>query len=468
MRMKKRSRLGFTLVELIVVIAILAILAGVAIPVYSGYIKKANEAADQQLLAAANSAFAAACLENGVNVRNLTGASLSVVAKKITGISNLQGLDSATFTASHGNSGFAMLGASPVMIDKSTDINNSFLRYFGDNVNTELKYYTSSADFEFKNGAFHGKGTAFGGATLMSKTHEDGVTTYTFELDGEEVVYTISDEAVEAVNNSTFGTDMTMGDLMGEVDSVIGAAIGALSHLPEQEEGESDEDYAERLEQAKQDFADGMKTTLQNYGVLALAGLDPDQTYTYEEMGNSLVLLAANITTATTDLKDGVKAVIDSGNVLSVASTISSDPMGTVAKVAAIYGVMTGLANSDVGKTSTIEITDHNPETGEDVTRTLTIYDYYQECSADLSNATRGSEGLMKVLNMMDTVIDSEAMTAYMTAPEGGVSQLDKDLDGYIGAMSVIAGNTGTLSDTAISEGFDSTYILSVLNTLFG
>ena len=36
---------GFTLVELIVVIAILAILAGVAIPAYSGYITKAKDAA---------------------------------------------------------------------------------------------------------------------------------------------------------------------------------------------------------------------------------------------------------------------------------------------------------------------------------------------------------------------------------------------------------------------------------------
>ena len=36
---------GFTLVELIVVIAILGILAGVAIPAYSGYLKKANDAA---------------------------------------------------------------------------------------------------------------------------------------------------------------------------------------------------------------------------------------------------------------------------------------------------------------------------------------------------------------------------------------------------------------------------------------
>lgn len=40
---------GFTLVELIVVIAILGILAGVGTVGYSGYIKKANMAADQQL-----------------------------------------------------------------------------------------------------------------------------------------------------------------------------------------------------------------------------------------------------------------------------------------------------------------------------------------------------------------------------------------------------------------------------------
>ena len=59
---------GFTLVELIVVIAILAILAGVAVPVYSGYITKANEAADYTLLDSVKTAAVFAATEQDPTV----------------------------------------------------------------------------------------------------------------------------------------------------------------------------------------------------------------------------------------------------------------------------------------------------------------------------------------------------------------------------------------------------------------
>ena len=68
---KTAKREGFTLVELIVVIAILGILAGIAIPVYSGYISKANEAKDVQLVAQINTAIAAAAAGNGLDAEDV-------------------------------------------------------------------------------------------------------------------------------------------------------------------------------------------------------------------------------------------------------------------------------------------------------------------------------------------------------------------------------------------------------------
>ena len=63
-----RNNKGFSLVELIVVIAIMAILAAVAIPTFSSFITKAQDSSNVQEIADLTYAAELACMEYGVNV----------------------------------------------------------------------------------------------------------------------------------------------------------------------------------------------------------------------------------------------------------------------------------------------------------------------------------------------------------------------------------------------------------------
>ena len=64
--MKKMNKKGFTITELVIVIAVIAILAGVMIPTFSGIVKKAQISAEQQNVTSAfKDAYAQALLTDG-------------------------------------------------------------------------------------------------------------------------------------------------------------------------------------------------------------------------------------------------------------------------------------------------------------------------------------------------------------------------------------------------------------------
>ena len=77
--MKKLNKKGFTLTEMIVVIAIIGILAGVLIPTITGYIKKAQLSNDQQLAASMTDEIERYCIENNVSQKKLTGTDVRTI-----------------------------------------------------------------------------------------------------------------------------------------------------------------------------------------------------------------------------------------------------------------------------------------------------------------------------------------------------------------------------------------------------
>ena len=74
---KRNNKKGFTIVELVIVIAVIAILAAVLIPTFAGIIKKANLSSDQQAVRNMNLALAADEATNG-KPQNLLEATMNM------------------------------------------------------------------------------------------------------------------------------------------------------------------------------------------------------------------------------------------------------------------------------------------------------------------------------------------------------------------------------------------------------
>ena len=76
--MKKMNKKGFTIVELVIVIAVIAILAAVMIPTFGGIIKRANESAAMQEATATYKALLTETAYNGNLDLQATGVDLYI------------------------------------------------------------------------------------------------------------------------------------------------------------------------------------------------------------------------------------------------------------------------------------------------------------------------------------------------------------------------------------------------------
>lgn len=173
----KRSKAGFTLVELIVVIAILGILAGISVPVYSGYIAKAREASDLQLVGAVNTAFAAACASHGKNPTEVNATAALDGSGRLTGVT-------------------------------PAALNEDFMRFYGENADKAFQVY-KSLGYDKKNGVF-----------------VDGAKEVSVPYGGGTVTVTMAD--VAAYNASIFG-DLGTENVLDQVEAVVTAAAASFN-----------------------------------------------------------------------------------------------------------------------------------------------------------------------------------------------------------------------------------------------
>ena len=302
--MTRKANHGFTLVELIVVIAILAILAGVAIPVYSGYIAKADRAADEQLLSALNTAFASACAINGES----------------------------------------NYGRGDVTLSNAKIVNGEFV-YEGPFA-TEFADFYEGGTFEVITGVIYDP--TFGGFKDFDTFDE-----LTLSYGGGTI--TVSREVIQAMQNSTFGSVMGGEALLNEITGLTNLMASGNKKMSEElladtAQGGYMQKYAAYLgvEGADTLTGDDLIAAVEEKLVETYTanGIVVDETNAEEmvnsAMVNGMVFYAAEGMKSYT--VETATAFLNSENIYTSLSSNNAEKM---AQASLVYGMYAGFVNSE-------------------------------------------------------------------------------------------------------------------------